>query len=36
MTTAGLVFMSCSIGFVLLLTGFCYWRVLFGEEGDED
>ena len=28
MTTAGWIFMLCSIGFVLTLAGFCFSRVL--------
>ncbi len=28
MTTAGWIFMLCSIGFVLFLSGFCFYRVL--------
>ena len=28
MTPSGWLFMVCSIGFVLLLTGWCFYRVL--------
>jgi len=38
MTPAGWVFMSLSIGFVVALTAFCFYRVLAGpvdESSDE-
>jgi hypothetical protein len=28
MTLAGWFFMLCSVGFVVALTAFCFWRVL--------
>jgi hypothetical protein len=28
MTTGGWIFMLLSLGFVLALVGFCFWRVL--------
>ena len=28
MTPAGWIFMACSLGFVLALVGFCFYRVL--------
>ena len=35
MTTAGWIFMLGSISVVLLLVGFCYYRVLMGPGEDE-
>jgi hypothetical protein len=28
MTLGGWIFMLCSVGFVLWLTGYCFWKVL--------
>lgn len=36
MTTAGWIFMFCSIGFVVCLNIFCFSRVLFGRGATEE
>jgi hypothetical protein len=28
MTVAGWILMSCSVGFVVVLNAYCFWRVL--------
>lgn len=36
MTTAGWLFMICSIGSVFALAGWCYWKVLTDPEPDDE
>lgn len=36
MTLAGFIFMTVSLGVVISLTVFCYWRVLRGDSSKSD